>query len=64
MRINKTLYLVNNGGCILQMLLRRSVSLLLRPGAQGREVIGARGYLTDGAPVIGSEPDRSYNLPD
>ena len=45
------------------MLLRRSVSLLLRPGAQGREVIGARGYLTDGAPVIGSEPDRWYKMP-
>ena len=42
------------------MLLRRSVSLLLRPGAQGREVTGARGYLTDGAPVIGSAPDRLY----
>ena len=46
----------------MQMLLRRSVSLLLRPGAQGREVIGARGYLTDGAPVIGSEPDRLYKM--
>ena len=42
------------------MLLRRSVSLLLRPGAQGREATGARGYLTDGAPVIGSAPDRLY----
>ena len=62
MCINKTLYLEITGGCILQMLLRRSVSLLLRPGAQGREVIGAKGYLTDGAPVIGSEPDRSYKL--
>ena len=44
------------------MLLRRTVSLLLRPGGQGREVSCARSYLTDGAPVIGSEPDRLYRL--
>ena len=40
------------------MLLRRSVSCLIRSG-HGKEITCSRSYLTDGAAVIGSEPDRS-----
>ena len=39
---------------LLQMLLRRSLSLVCRTSCQ----VTCRPYLTDGATVIGSEPDR------
>ena len=48
--------------CRLQMLLRRPVSWLLRLVGPGKEVTYCRSYLTDGAPVIGSEPDRSLSF--
>ena len=51
---------INKRVSLFQMLLRRTISLLARPRGHGKEISCCRSYLTDGSPVIGSEPDRFY----